>query len=107
MRISIKPISINQSWQGKRYKTPLYKNFEKEMLLKLKPFNVPDGYLSVYLKYGFSNRGQDIDSCIKNTLDILQKKYDFNDNRIYHLEVFKDVVKKGKEYIEFNITQTK
>jgi len=33
----------------------------------------------------------------------LQKKYKFNDYEIYELNVKKVIVKKGQEYIKFNI----
>ena len=35
MRIDIKPMSVNEAWKGRRFKTDKYKGFEKEMLLKL------------------------------------------------------------------------
>jgi len=33
--IPIKPVSVNQVWQGRRFKTPLYKRYEKECLALL------------------------------------------------------------------------
>ena len=33
MIVNIKPLSVNQAWAGRRFKTPKYKAFEKEMLL--------------------------------------------------------------------------
>lgn len=41
----------------------------------------------------------DIDNCLKPLIDVLQKKYGFNDRNINTLTVKKTVVKKGKEYI--------
>ena len=35
-------------------------------------------------------------------IDILSKKYGFNDNRIYQLFLTKQIVKKGNEFIEFS-----
>ena len=35
MKIEIKPLSINKCFQGRRFKTNDYKNYEKELLLKL------------------------------------------------------------------------
>jgi len=42
---------------------------------------------------------------MKLFIDILQKKYLFNDNRIYKATIYKEIVKKGKEFIEFDINQ--
>ena len=35
IKIEIKPLSVNDAWQGTRYKTTKYKAFQKELLLKL------------------------------------------------------------------------
>jgi len=104
MKIEIKPLSVNQCWQGKRFKTPNYKKFEKEVLLLLpNNYKVPLGDLKITLKWGFSSKLSDWDNPIKPFQDILQKKYDFNDSRIFKATVEKEIVKKGDEYIEFNI----
>ncbi len=103
MIIKIKPISVNQCWQGRRFKTKLYKSFEIELLSKLKPLEVPAGKLQIFIKFGLSSKNADWDNPIKPFVDILQKKYGFNDNRIKRAIV--DVVrtKKGEEYIDFEI----
>ena len=104
MIINIKPLSVNQVWQGKRFKTPKYKRFEKEVLLLLpKNYKVPPGDLKIALKWGFSSKLSDWDNPIKPFQDILQKKYNFNDSRIFKATIEKEIVKKGDEYIEFNI----
>jgi len=102
--IKIKPLSVNQAWQGRRFKTPDYKRYEEEFLLKLTSGPVPDGMLAVWVELGFSNKASDIDNPIKPLLDILQKKYGFNDSEIYSLIVEKRIVMKGEEYIRFRIT---
>jgi Holliday junction resolvase RusA-like endonuclease len=101
--IQIKPISVNDCWQGRRFKTPHYKDYEAEVLAKLPNFTMPEAPLTINLEFGFSNSVSDIDNPIKPTLDILQKKYKFNDKSIYELKVIKKVVKKGEEYFSFNI----
>ena len=104
MRLDIKPLSVNQVWQGKRFKTKAYKDYEKEALLKLKPMQVGEGRLSLFLRFGLSSKNADIDNPIKPWLDILQKKLGFNDRQIYRLTVEKVDVPKGKEFIEFTIS---
>ena len=103
MRIDIKPLSVNEAFQGRRFRTPKYKAFQKELLLKLKPMKIEGGKLSLSICFGFSSKGSDIDNCVKQFTDCLSKKYGFNDNRIYRLEVSKVIVPKGQEFIEFDI----
>ncbi len=105
MIIEIKPLSVNQAWQGKRFKTKRYKLFEKSMLLMLPPLKIDfKGSLRVDITFGFSSIGSDIDNPIKPLLDCLQKKYGINDNRIYELNVKKEITEKGKEFIKLKIT---
>ena len=103
MRIDIKPLSVNEAWQGQRFKTPKYKAFEKELLLKLRPQDIPEGKLLLRATFGISSKNADIDNPVKPFLDILQKKYGFNDRQIYLLTIEKVDVPKGKEFIEFTI----
>ena len=103
MRINIKPLSVNKCWRGRRFKTDKYKVYENELLYTLPKSEIKKCKLYVYIKFGFSSKASDIDNPVKPILDILQKKYGFNDNMIYKLKVEKFNVKKGDEYIEFDI----
>ena len=106
MIVNIKPLSVNQVWQGRRFKTPKYKAYEKEMLLKLPNLNLnTKALLSVDITFGYSTRASDIDNGLKPFLDCLQKKYGINDNKIYSLNVTKEIVKKGDEFIQFSIKE--
>jgi len=106
MKIYIKPLSVNQVWQGKRYKTPKYKSYEKELLLMLPPLKINfKRDLSVHLTFGFSSTLSDIDNPLKPILDVLQKKYRFDDKQIFELKVKKEIVKKGEEFIELKINE--
>lgn len=102
-RLNIKPLSVNEAWQGKRFKTDKYKGYEKLVLLTLKPLQIEGGKLSLSLRFGLSSRNADIDNPVKPFVDILQKKYGFNDRHIYQLTVVKEDVPKGKEFVEFYI----
>jgi Holliday junction resolvase RusA-like endonuclease len=104
-KISIKVLSVNQAWCGRRFKTPKYKAYEKELWYLLPNKNIPKGKLALDIVVGHSNKGADIDNFLKPFLDVLQKKYIFNDNRIFKLVVEKKIVKKGEEYISFNFTE--
>ena len=101
--IKVKPLSVNQAWQGRRYKTKLYQQYERMMLTALPDISIPPGPLSVSLTFGFSNRASDLDNPVKPILDILQKRYHFDDSRIYLLSVNKKIVPKGQESITFEI----
>jgi len=103
MIVHIKPLSVNQCWQGKRFKTPKYKSYEKELLYRLSAMDIPEGKLKVSLVFGLSSKLADIDNPVKAFIDVLQKKYDFNDRDIYEMELKKIDVKKGKEFIEYDI----
>ena len=103
MRVDIKPLSVNQAWQGKRFKTPAYKAYERDVLLLLKPMDIPDGDLAIEITYGFSNRQSDVDNPTKLFIDVLQKKYGFNDSRVTQLSMSKQKVDKGFEFIDFEI----
>lgn len=102
--IKIKPLGINRAFQGKRYKTPEYLAFEKQVLLQLKPTSKKfDGMLRVEYFFGFSSPLADIDGPIKLVQDILCKKYHFDDRQIFELNVRKCLVKKGEEFFSIGI----
>ena len=103
MRIDIKPLSVNDAWKGKRYKTDKYKAYAAYLILLLKPLEIPEGKLSIHITWGFSSKGSDADNPIKPFVDCLQTKYEFNDNKVYHYDIKKVDVKKGEEFIEFDI----
>ena len=73
------------------------------MLILPRNLVIPEGDLSLTCWFGFSSRGSDWDNPIKPFQDILQKKYKFNDSRIYEGHVYKKIVKKGEEYIRFKL----
>lgn len=102
--IKIKPLTINQAWQGKRYKTRNYLDYEKELFYLLpKKIKVPEGKIEAYYKFGTSSKNSDCDNFVKMFQDILQKKYNFDDKRIYRMIIEKVDVKKGDEFITFNL----
>lgn len=104
IEIELKPLSINQAWQGKRYKTPLYKKYCQDLTLMLPYFKVPEGTLIAYYEFGLSNISADYDNMIKATQDIISKKYGFNDCKIHQAIINKTKVKKGSEYIKFSLS---
>lgn len=105
MRLNIKPMSVNEAWQGKRFKTPRYKAYERDVLLILPRLKVPEGRLAVRIEFGLSSLLADIDNPVKPFVDILQKKYGFNDRQIDMMFLVKTKVDKGNEFIEFEFEE--
>jgi Holliday junction resolvase RusA-like endonuclease len=106
IKLKIKALSVNKAWRGRRFKTDDYKAFERTMLLIL-PKTKKDltGNLKVSIKYGFSSKLSDIDNPCKLVLDCLVKKYGFDDRQIFELNQTKEIVKKGSDYISFEINR--
>ena len=105
-KISIKPLSVNAAWQGRRFKTEEYKNYEVFLFYLLpETIKLPKTKkVKLILKFGVSSKLADIDNPVKPFIDILQKRYGFNDKQIYRLEVEKKIVEKEQEYIEFELS---
>lgn len=103
-KVNQKPLSVNEAFQGRRFRTKAYLDFEQSMLLKMPKGKIEtDQMLRVELFFGFSTKLADIDNPIKAAIDLAQKKYGFNDKMIFELNVRKCIVKKGEEFIQMGI----
>lgn len=105
--IEIKPLSVNEAWQCKRFKIEKYKQYENTLLWLLPKITLSKPSNEIHLRFGFSNSLSDWDNPVKPTQDILSKKYGFNDKHIRKAMVETEIVKKGNEYIEFEILTIK
>lgn len=105
----IKPLSVNECWRGRRFKTPDYDAYESLLFYLLpKEYKIPTSKkLEVHYIFGLSSKGSDYDNLIKPFQDILSKRYKLNDNRIYRAVTEKVDVKKGLEFISFEIVEFK
>ena len=103
MRLDIKPLSVNEAYRGRRFKTKQYTEYKKAILMMLPNVEIPEGNLELSITWGFSSHGSDIDNPCKPFIDCLQAKYGFNDNRISVLHLEREQVKKGDEFISFSI----
>lgn len=86
MQIYIKPLSVNEVRQWRRYKTKSYKDYEKKLINMLQDvrFDLETKRpIGIVIEYGFHTSQSDIDNPTKPLLDILQKRYGFDDSRIY------------------------
>lgn len=103
MILHIKALSVNQAWQGRRFKTKKYKDYEKECLLLLPEKKMIMGYVEIsflfYLKY-FAT--QDTDNLLKPIIDILVKKGYIQDDR-YIVRLRAEKIKSKEDKIRFII----
>ena len=102
-RVDLKPLSVNECWQGKRFKTKKYRDYEVILRNRLPELKLPKPPYSVYYEFGFSSASCDLDNPIKPFQDVLQKVYGFNDKDIFEMVAKRAKVKKGNEYIVFDI----
>ena len=100
----IKLLSVNRCWAGRRFKTPEYKAYEKELLLTLPRKKLGNPPYSVIFEFGLHSRASDWDNPIKPLQDILCKKYGFDDKDVLNATIKKiKVAKKSDEYFKFEI----
>lgn len=103
-RVNVKPLSVNDAWKGKRYKSDEYIAYQTKLLYILpRLVIIPDPPFEIHFKFGFSSSSSDWDNPVKPLQDILSKKYGFNDKLIKRAVVETESVKKGNEYFEFEI----
>ena len=104
-KINIKPLSVNEAFKGRRFRTDKYDSFIFKMMSLLpKNLEFPDKTnIKIAIEFGFSSKASDCDNGIKTFVDCLVKKYKVDDRYIYEMHVFKEIVKKGNEYIKFKV----
>jgi len=101
MKILIKPLSVNAAWKGRRFKTDAYQSYQTELLYRLPKLILPNPPFEALYRFGLSNTQSDVDNGVKPLMDILSKKYGFNDKLVMRMVVEKVKVAKGEEFIEF------
>lgn len=104
IRIDHKPLSVNEAWKGRKFKTENYIKYERAILYMLPRIKVPKAPYRLDIEFGISILS-DLDNCLKLMIDILQKKYKINDRDIMEIYAKKIVVKKGKEFIAFELSE--
>lgn len=102
-KINIKPLSVNKAYRGRKFATNELKQYKSDVYFLLPNITILNEKLSVYYEFGLSSKGSDGDNLIKAFQDILSERYNFNDNKIYRWEIIKKDVKKGEEYVIFDI----
>ena len=103
MRIDIKPLSVNACWQGRRYKTPEYKDFEEECLLLLRNKKMIKGPVVVYYNCYIKNYSRsDVGNFEKPLSDIITKAGLIEDDRFIK-KIVMEKFKSKEEYIDIII----
>ena len=107
--IPYKPLSINQAWQGKRYRTPLYTKFAIDvgrLIQRIRPQKpAPDAPVFAHYVWGFSNSQSDIDNPVKPFQDVLFDTWQMKakDHQVQFMIIEKAKAKKGQEFIGFHV----
>lgn len=106
IRINIKPLSINSAYQGRRFRTPAHTKYKRDLSFLLPPIQkLPTPPYCIQFKFGISSSSSDGDNLVKVTQDCIADKYGFNDKLIKRWIIDVEHVKKGDEYIEFEINK--
>lgn len=101
--LKVKPLSLNSAYRGRRFTTPELLSYKKQIHILSPRIEIPEGKLLVRYVFGVSSKNSDGDNLIKVLQDALAEKYCFNDKIIYKWEVEKVDVKKGQEFVAFEI----
>lgn len=103
-RVNIRPLSVNEGYTGRRWKTEEHRVWHKSVLFLLpSKLQVPPPPYEIYLKFGFSSEKSDFDNCIKFFVDTIAEKYKFNDKKIRRAVIDIEIVDKRKEFVEFSL----
>ena len=108
--IPYKPFSVNEAWQGRRYRTPLYKKFALDVFRLIRRIR-PQKPRRRYPRFcalrvgGFSNSQSDIDNPVKPFQDVLFDawKMKSKDHQVQFMIIEKAKAKKGQEFIGFHV----
>jgi hypothetical protein len=105
VRINIRPLSVNKAFKGQRFHTKEHKEWSRSVawLLPTK-IELPEPPYEIYFKFGFSSKLSDWDGPVKQCQDEISFKYGFNDKLIRRAVIETEIVPKGKEYFEFELT---
>jgi len=106
--LSIKPLSINEAWQGRRFKTKKYKDYERNTLILLGKNKMIKGFVSVEYNFFIKNfKMSDVGNFEKPISDIVVKSGLIEDDRFITEIVLKKypINKDEQEYIIIKINK--
>lgn len=101
--LDIKPLSVNEGYTGRRWKTERHRAWQKSVLFLLPKFQLPEPPYELYIRFAFSSELSDFDNSTKFFVDCLSVKYRFNDKLIRRAVIETEIVAKGKEFIQWEL----
>lgn len=105
IKLDYKPVSINVVWQGQRFKTKIYKVYERDLSKLLMIYQKPPQTENIKITYKFYQKALfrgDVDNLIKPLQDILVKNGFMKDDRyITEMHIYK--IKSDTDYMEIEI----
>ena len=105
-KIEVKPMSVNQVWQGRRFKTQAYKQYEQDCGWFIKCPMIK-GEVKVHYKFYIKHFSiSDVDNFIKPIQDILVKNGAIEDDRKI-IKITAEKIKSENEYIEVELSTAK
>lgn len=101
--VDSKPLSVNRVWQGRRFKTEEYHDYEELMLLLLPKKKKVTGPVHLSYRFFMSAFGRsDVDNLLKPLTDILVKKGYIEDDRMVY-KISAEKIKSEEDRIEIEI----
>ena len=103
VKIQLKPVSVNEAFQGRRFKTKKCKQYCDDFLLVAPRKNMVKGIIQVQYRFHVKNHAMtDYDNLIKITQDMIVKKgYIEDDRKIYRATIYK--IPSKDNFIEIKI----
>lgn len=105
-RLPLKALSTNALYIGRKVKSKAAREFETaiaHLLAVLKPTPPPaEGDLTLHFRFG-TTRKQDTSNCVKLAEDCIARHFGINDRRFVGHTAVRVPVKKGGEFILFEI----
>ena len=108
LKLDVKPLSANKMFYRNKNKTVEYREYQEEILEELRGVEWDFGLAPVtfIIKVGLSSKVADLDNVLKPLFDTFQSIFeDFNDKMVFRIEAEKELVEKGKEYINVRVLQ--
>ena len=103
--IQLHPLSVNEAWTGRRFKSVAYMQYSDAVTLSLKTIKIPASPYKISFLFGLHNAGQaDYDNPIKGLQDLIFKKYKISDAHIFMGTSMKvKVNKENPEFVAFRL----
>jgi len=102
IEIPLRPVSVNEAWQGRRFKTEIYKIFCEQFYLIAPKKKMIKGIVQIEYRFYMKNHKMaDYDNVIKTTQDMLVKcGYIEDDRKIYKATQYKIPSEEDKIEVE-------